>query len=392
MKRLYFLCALIILITSACEEKKLEPITASLGKPGKIEILTKEAIPGGVAITYRIPNTEDILSVKAEYNLSDGRPYQSTSSYYDNELIISGFSDTREHEAKVYVINRAQEKSDPVTITFTPLEAAFLQVAKTMEIDSDFGGARFFWKNPNNEPLIFEFFTQDSLGRMQAMRVINSSLDSMKVSLRGYEPIARRFGAVIRDHWENHSDTIFPPQTIVPLFEEKINKRGMSVMRLSSDANFTNWEGMDAYIIDDDKDTFGHSPNSSIPAPFTIDFGVKVKLSRVVFFNRLFNSSYYSWGNPRTFDIYICRGTPSISGDWSQWEKVMECEQVKPSNTPGTTMTDDDNAQALAGWEFEFDLSLPAVRYIRFVIKSTWENTSYSHPCELDFYGKVDNE
>jgi hypothetical protein len=65
----------------------------------------------------------------------------------------------------------------------------------------------------------------------------------------------------------------------------------------------------------------------------------------------------------------------------------MSCIQVKPSGSAGTTMTDEDLAAALTGFEFEVDLDLHPIRYIRFVITSTWENTSFSHPCELDFYG-----
>jgi len=388
MKTIHYFIAIIFLIMFSCTEKQLEPITPSLGKPGKVEILGQEAIGGGVIVTYKIPTSEDILSVKAVYTLSGGRTFESTASYFENTLIIQGFNDKKEHEAKIYTVNRAQEMSDPVTLKFTPLEASYLKVAESMGIIQDFGGAQFSWINEDKAPLTFEFFAQDSVGKLQAMRVINSSTDTMKLSLRGYQPDPPRwFGAVIRDFWDNATDTIFPPSMISPLLEEKIDKKPMSVMKLGNDQNFTNWEGMDQFIIDDDMDTFGHSPNSSIPAPFTIDFSKKVKLSRFVFFNRNFNNSYYSWGNPKTFEVYVCFGTPSISGDWSEWTKIMDCIQVKPSGSAGTTQTDDDVAAAEAGFEFEVDLELPPVRYIRFVITSTWENTSFTHPCELDFYG-----
>ena len=45
-------------------------------------------------------------------------------------------------------------------------------------------------------------------------------------------------------------------------------------------------KSMDSFIIDDDPETFGHSPNSSLPAPFTIDLGCVAKISRVVMFQR----------------------------------------------------------------------------------------------------------
>ncbi len=387
MKTIYYFLAVIILMVCACEEKKLEPVSGSLGKPGMVTILDQEAIPGGVTVTYRIPDSEDILSVKAVYTLSGGRTFESSASFYENTLTIAGFNDMAEHEAKIYTINRAQVMSDPVIVKFTPLEASFIKTAKTMKIISDFGGARFTWKNTDKAPLTFEFYAQDSVGSLQAMRIITSEADSMRVSLRGYEPAERRFGAVVRDYWNNEADTVY--STILPLFEEKIPKSGMSVMKLSNDANFTNWEGMDSYLIDDDIATFGHSPNSSIPAPFTIDLGKKVKLSRVVLFNRNYNNSYYSWGNPKTFDVYGCFTTPSTSGNWDEWTKLMECTQVKPSGSPGITQTDEDLAAAEAGFEFEFDLNLQPIRYVRIVVKSTWESSSFSHPAEIDFYGEM---
>jgi len=388
MKRVYYFLAFIVFMMYACTEKKLDPITPSLGKPGTVKILGQKPVPGGVIVTYEIPNTEDILSVKAVYTLSGGRVFESVASYYENKLAIRGYRDTTEQVAQIYTINRAQEMSDPVTVKFKPLEASFLKTAKTMEIIEDFGGARFSWLNLDKEPLTFEFFTQDSLGRMKATRVINSALDTMKLSLRGYPPLPRVFGCVIRDHWDNATDTIYPPEIITPLLEVKFDKKPMRIMKLGTDANFSNWEGIDEYIIDDNKDTFGHSPNGSVPAAFTVDLAAMVKMSRFVFFNRWFNNSYYSWGNPKTFDVYICNvPTPSSSGVWSEWTKIMSCTQIKPSGSPGTTMTDDDLAAAQAGFEFEMDLDLPPIHYLRFVVTSTWESTSYTHPCELDFYG-----
>ena len=390
MKTVYYFLTLIILILSSCDEKKLEPISKSLGKPGKVEILKQEAIAGGVIITYQIPDTEDILSIKAVYSLSDGRTFESSASYFENFLTICGYNDMNEHEAKVYTINRAQEMSDPVTVKFTPLEASLNKTKKTMQIVPDFGGARFLWENPDKEPLIFEFFAEDSLGRFQIMRVINSASETMKFSLRGYQPEERRFGCVIRDFWGNATDTVYPSEKIIPLYEEKINKRNMSVMRLTSDANFTNWEGMDDFIIDDNRDTFGHSAVGAIPAAFTIDLGAMVKLSRFVFFNRNYQNSYYGWGNPRRFNVYACYSVPSSSGNWDEWTMILEdCTQIKPSGLPGTVMTDEDVDAALSGFEFEFDLEQQPFRYIRFLITNTWTDASYTHPCELDFYGVV---
>jgi hypothetical protein len=377
-----------MLMMFACEEKTLEPISASLGKPGMVTDIQTEPTPGGVEITYRIPEAEDILSVKGVYTLSSGKTYEANTSFYENKLEIAGFNDLLEHTVKVFAMNRAQETSDPVNVTFTPLESSLSKVSKTMEIVSAFGGAQYSWLNPDHAPLTFEFVAQDSVGDLKTMKIITSEADTMKQALRGYQPEPRIFAVLIRDNWDNASDTVFPPgKTILPLFEEKLDKRKMSVMKLGSDANFTNWEGADAYLIDDVYTNFGHSPSSSLPAAFTIDLGVTAKLSRVVMYQR--DNEVYSWGNPKNFEVYGCAERPSQDGDWNDWTKIMHCTIIKPSGSPVGTNTDEDVAALKAGHEFSFDLSQVPLRYIRIRILDTWGGSTFTHPAEVTFYGEV---
>lgn len=384
--QIYFFMGMLLL--AGCEEKTPGPISESLGKPGMVTNIQTEPTPGGVEITYRIPEAEDILSVKGVYTLSNGKTYEANTSFYENKLEISGFNDLLEHTVTVFAINRAQETSDPVSVTFTPLESSLSKVSKTMEIISAFGGAQYSWLNPDHAPLTFEFVAQDSVGDLKTMRIITSQADTMKQALRGYQPEPRIFAAIIRDNWDNASDTIFPPgKTILPLFEEKLDKGKMSVMKLGSDANFTNWEGADAYLIDDVYTNFGHSPNSSLPAAFTIDLGVTAKLSRIVMFQR--DNMVYSWGNPKNFEVYGCDHRPSQDGDWSDWVKIMHCTIIKPSGSPVGTNTDEDVAALAAGHEFAFDLTQAPLRYIRIRILDTWGGSTFTHPAEVTFYGEV---
>lgn len=379
---------ILLFLFSACDEKTLDPISASLGKPGIVTDIQTESIPGGVKITYRIPEAEDILAVKGVYTLSNGKTYEAMTSFYENKLEIQGFNDMTEHTVKVFAVNRAQVMSDPVEVKFTPLESSLSKVSKTMEIISAFGGAQYSWLNPDKAPLTFEFMAQDSVGELRTMRIITSQADTMKQALRGYQPEPRIFASIIRDNWGNMSDTVFPPgKTILPLFEEKLNKRNMSVMKLGNDASFTNWEGMDSYLIDDDPSTFGHSPNSSLPAAFTIDLGVTAKLSRLVMFQR--DDRVYSWGNPKNFEVYGCENRPSQNGDWSDWTLIMRCTIIKPSGSPVGTNTDEDVAALKAGHEFSFDLSQVPLRYIRIRILDTWEGSTFTHPAEVTFYGEA---
>jgi hypothetical protein len=389
MKVKYYIAALLVLSFSACTEKELKPISGSLGKPGVVTEVVHEPLPGGVLITYKIPANEDILAVKAVYTLSSGKAYEQMSSFYENKIEILGFNDMNEHEIKLYVVNRAQELSDPVSVKFTPLEPSLAKIARSVDIIQDFGGAQFRWENEDRYPINLEFFTTDSIGKLQLIRILTSELPTSNFSLRGYTPDARDFALVIRDNYENALDTI--RKNLVPLFEERFDKKKMSIMKLASDANFTNWEGMDSYLIDDDKETFGHSPANSLPAAFTIDMGITGKVSRVVFYNRYFNDSYYSWGNPKDIRIYGRSERPSLSGDWSEWgEPIIESTLAKPSGLPSGTDTDEDKAYAEAGFEFVFPLDVEPLRYIRVVILSTMTGPTYTHPAEVDIYGEAE--
>lgn len=389
MNTKYLKYIVLSLIICSCSEKQLEPISGSLNKPGVVTEITTEEIPGGVVISYRIPDSEDILAVKGVYTLADGKEHTTTASFYENKLIVQGYNDVEQHEVELYAVNRAQEVSDPVTVSFRPLESSLSKIAKTISIISDFGGAQFNWKNEDKAPVTMEFLAQDSVGLMQVMKIITTQSDSSRQSLRGYEPEPRMFAVIVRDNFGNASDTIFPSRgAITPLFEEKLNKRNMSVMKLTNDASFTNWEGMDSYLIDDDHDTFGHSANSSLPAPFTVDLGQVAKLSRIVMFQRKYSDSYYNWGNPLTFTVYGCDRKPSQSGDWSEWTKIMDCEIIKPSGSPSGTVTDEDMTTAELGNEFAFELTQIPLRYIRIVINSTFGGTTFTHPADVDFYGE----
>src|SRR3546814_1804497 len=130
MKRIKLVLFLVLILMS-CTEHNLNPTSPSLGKPGIITDVSVEATPGGAIITYRIPSSEDILGVKAVYTNSNGNKQEVSSSFYDNKLTVVGYNDMLEHTADIYVFNRALELSDPVNVTFTPLESPLSKVGKS---------------------------------------------------------------------------------------------------------------------------------------------------------------------------------------------------------------------------------------------------------------------
>ena len=332
------------------------------------------------------------MAVKCVYTATNGKEYEVTASYYENKLLIQGYNDTSEHTAILYAVNRAQELSDPVEVKFTPLESSLTKAVKTVAIEQDFGGARFTWRNPEKAPLNIEFLGPDSTGQMSTLNIMTSDVDQNVYNIRGYAPVLNNFSMILSDNYDNYSDTI--TAEVTPLFEEKLNKKNMRVMNLANDKSLTNWEGRDAYILDDDHNTFGCFITNALPgAPATFDLGTVAKLSRLVVHQRIYNfgaNIAYGHGNPRTFEVYVCDHKPAQSGDWSEWTKVMDCEIVKPSGSPGSTVTDLDMDVAKNGHEFSFDLSQVPVRYVRLVFMSAFGGATFSNIADVDFYGSIE--
>jgi hypothetical protein len=403
MKRIYFsLILMALFLVYSCAEKELLPISASSGKPEKVTILNVEPTFGGAIITYRIPENEDILAVKAVYTLTSGRKMEATTSFYDNVLEIVGYNDVESHDVILYSINRAQEYSDPETVTIIPLESTLSKAAKSMVIVPDFGGVNFSWRNEDGKNLSLEFLAENENGDMQTVRVFTTALDSMSYTIRGYESKPTKFAVIISDNYGNETPVITPSETIVPIYEQKFDKSIQKVRILSSDVSFSNWEGRNEAIIDNDLSTFGHSPNGPTGvitgAAFTLDLGKKAKVSRFIYYQRGDGGRYYRAGNARTFEVYTYIGNPvdtnEPNGDWSNWEKVMTCEVIKPSNSSGSTVTDEDQLAAANGHEFSIPFSIEPLRYLRFKVLTVWanwtDNSNYWHPAELTTFGIYD--
>lgn len=388
---IYSLCILLF----SCSEKELEPINSSSGKPAQVTDISIKSIPGGAEISFVLPKDNNVLSVKASYTLTNGTQRESITSFYGNSLKIEGYNDVEEHEVLLYTISRAQEVSDPIPVKITPLESPLKMTSNSTTISSDFGGANFFWRNEEKVLLTAELFAQTDEGDLKTVKIVTSQLDSASFSIRGYDVAPRKFAIVFRDNWDNVSDTIYPKDgTVTPWLESKLDKKLWSVYKVNGnyiggDASFDNWEGRNEYIYDDDLNTIGHSYTGSLPVALTIDLGGEMRLSRVLFFQRLHQNIYYSWGNPRRIVVFGKKEAPSASGQWDEWTELINYEIVKPSGTNSdfTTNTDEDIVAAQNGHEASFPISSETYRYLRFRFLTSWEDRPYVHPAEITVYG-----
>jgi hypothetical protein len=378
----------------ACTDDAHNPITPSEGKPGTVTEVESFSMPGGAAIQYRVPDNKDILLVKAVYKLTTGEQYEVSASFYESSLLITGYNDTLEHEAKLYVVNRAQEMSDPVAVKFTPTESSLSKTVKTVNIISCFGGANFSWINEDGAPLTFEILAPNARGELQTAHILQSDVDTAEINLRGYPSTPQKFALIITDNWGNASSPIYPEGgTVTPIREDKLDKTIMKFLKLGTDQPWNLWGAKEEYMIDDDISTFGHTDYNALPAALTIDFGRPAKLSRMLLFQWLVDNKYYGHGNLRYFEVYGRTDAPSPSGEWTEWTKIMDCEIIKPSGLTGTAISNEDMIYAEKGHEYDFPLTLEPLRYLRIrVLAGGWEGQTYTHITELTFYGTYVDE
>ena len=265
-------------------------------------------------------------------------------------------------------------------------------VSATIEMIPDFGGVLYRWTNENNSPLAFLVYATDTLGKLSHIETVYSGITDGKYNVRGYEPEEKEFAILVRDRWDNFSDTA--KVTVTPMFEQELDKTKFNKVILDTDQSWDAWGAKYERTFDGNINNFNHTyAGTGWPQYLTVDLGVVARLSRVVVHQRL--KFKYRHGNPRLMDIWGIKETPEQDGRYDGWHPLRVapengCVALKPSQEGGTA--EEDAQHVLNGDEYTFSLDDPPVRYIRFVVNETWGNTGFSHMGEITFFGQVVEE
>lgn len=384
--KIYFIIAA-ALVWGACEEIEREPLSSDSVAPQPVSNPVVVNEPGGATISYDLPNETDLLYVKAEYTLSDGQQYEVRSSIYKNSVKVEGYGDANEHTVTLYTVDRGENVSAPVTVKINPLTPPVHGVKETVAMIPDFGGVQYTWLNEHNAALSFIVLAQDSLGTLYPVETIYSSITEGRYTLRGFPPEEKIFGLIIRDRWDNFSDTL--KIQVTPMFEERLDKENFNRIVLPGDNDMDAWEGRYEFAYDDDPETFNHTwAGEGWPQYFTLDLGVTARLSRVIVLQR--QNFFYSHGNPRLLEIWGIAEEPPADGSWDGWVKLRDCVATRPTQQGGTA--EEDDLHFARGDEYAFTLEDPEVRYIRILVNETWGLTGFIHFAEVTFYGQVVSE
>lgn len=382
---------LMALGTAGCkEENHLHPWGEGtlVGDLGQVVVTQTEGISGGAVIHYELPDSKDLLYVKALYTVGQDTPMEARASRYDHSVTLEGFGDTAPREVALYCVDKMEHVGPCVTTQVTPLTPPIQTVFNSLDAGATFGGIYVDFKNEDKGDIAIHVQTEDEQHFLYEPMVHYTSAESGRFFVRGFTAEPRTFGIYVTDRWGNRSETF--SESYVPFAETLLDKSKFAVYKLPNDIDCDAWAGNLAYAWNDDftPELFVHSPGGdTFPMWFTFDMGQVAKLSRYKFYH-LFREDYaFQRGNLKTWEVWGRPDTPPSDGSWDGWIKLMDCSSHKPSGLPVGEITGEDWEYLKAGEDFEFPPEAPAVRYIRFKVLETWGGDDFIHFTEFTFWG-----
>ena len=390
----YIIIPLMLVFFGCKEEGRLDHIDDNAPAPPQVTDVTIRNTPGGAVLHYKVPSGNSLLYVQAVYEIQPGVQRETKASYYKDSLVLEGFGDTRTYDVKLYSVGKNEKRSEPIIKQVNPTTAPIHLATKRL-IDT-FGGVTVSIENPLKENLAIVLMGDTAhLGYQTLLQTFYTSKEKANFSYRGLDTIPYDFSVYLRDRWNNLSEVT--EAKLIPWFEELIPKETWKVHYLTGDdisestGPFTNlWDGSSNPGGWDNSVRWpGVKP---LPRWFTIDLGVTIIMSRLIFWQR---ANYYSGNNVSEFELWGSTN-PNPNGLYDDsWKPLKHVKVVKPS--PGSTITADDNAFAAAGFEFELESDsfaanpfLP-VRYIRLKVLNTSQGyqaaSSECTAAEISFYG-----
>jgi len=396
MKKIYLLILLAGMVMLACKKEGIRVyVDENAPAPAAITKFNVTNIPGGAIITYTVPPDPNLLYVKAVYNANSEVKREAKASYFGDTLIVTGFGDTLPKIVKLYTVGRNEKASAATEVTVNPLTPPVRAAQRSIDFRATFGGVVAIYKNAAMAPLTY-YLMLDTTGNntWKNITIYTSEAAAGAVTARGYDTVRQRFAVYTKDRWGNKSDTLI--KELKPIFETPIDKAPFKEVSLPTDNNAGHtWSGLSLRnmtflwnnVWNSDNDCF-HTKTSValMPAWFTFDMGFRTALSRFKFYHRSGSSGAYVGGDPKTFEIWGSNN-PNPDGSWdSSWTLLGEFTSTKP--TPSTTVTAEDRTFACVnGEDFDMPPGIPAVRYLRFKINSTWGGFTYFYISELSFWG-----
>lgn len=396
MKNIQYLTLwfLVFFLSNGCKEDLgiAAPMVNDGVAPGIVNSAQVENRKGAAKLTYKIPDDNDLLYIKALYEIRPGVKREVRSSKTNDSLIVDGFGEAKEYEVQLYAVDNGENVSKPITVKVKPLEPPVKTILKDLKIIDDFGGVGILYTNPTGAEVALVIVRKDASGKAQNVNTFYTKALEGSFNVRGYPVSPIDFGVYVRDKYGNVSETVY--KTILPIEEVRLDRLLFKRLQLPTDTKELSAAWDSAKMWDNafgDAQGFHSLTDITILMPIwvSLDMGVKAKLSRFKEFQRTSNNSYiFNHNNLKRFEVWGSND-PASDGSWDSWQLLGTYESQKPSKLPVGQLSSDDIAYAKAGEEFNFAPSAPAVRYIRIKVLENWSGGSIMQIMELQFWGKV---
>jgi hypothetical protein len=235
------LVALAMSVTACFQpvEGNPEPDTDNAPSPITEDMINREAsvvLPGEYHIIFKsLPEESNMLYVKAEYKVDNGKTIYKTMSVYSDTLVLEGFGSNEEYynpaeelyeyPIKLYSVSRAGAES-PAYETFAQSQGPAVDVvAETIEFAPSFSSMVLSCKNPQGKNLdvcaVLEYLDDLSTPQVSKVYAITSE-DSVKTIIIDNIPGGEyNVTAYVSDSYGNTSD-IMGPFWVPTLSDEKI--------------------------------------------------------------------------------------------------------------------------------------------------------------------------
>ncbi len=400
VKRLaLWLCSIIMVgyISSCGDTDTNYPLTSGGKAPDPVKDIKVENTSGGAILTFTPPANPDLAYIQATVETPSGKKYEYKASPYNAKIEISGLGSANPQEVHLYTVSRAEKRSEPVIVTIHPLDPPFIGVFKTLELSADFGGVNLKFNNISTAELGITLCTIDQDKHLTEYDTHYTNTKEGDYTWRGLDPVETNFAVFIRDRWDNFSDTLYT--TLTPLYEEELDKQKFRDLTLPGDAQIytTEWNIAKIFLWDggygkdfSDPACYGDWKNMSTtglasndPLWITIDLGQTAQLSHA----RLNHYYMYKDKEIRRYEIWGCTNEPPADGSWTNWYKMAEHEQIKPSGLPENSYGPGDAENWLAGDNIKFSKDLPPTRYIRIKCLENWRGDTHMTFAEITFFG-----
>ena len=364
--------------------------------------VTIENYEGWSVLRYKVPDDENLLYVRAEYESAPGVVRHSKSSRFTDTIGVQGFIAAGDYEVKLFSVGKNEKESAPVTVTVSPLTPPVVEAFPSLYLIAVFGGVEGYFTNPSGQPLKVTLLMDSVGGELQFVQSYTIDNPEAKFTLRGLPVKEMRFAAYLTDRWGNRTET--KEYTLTPMFEERLDKKLWKEHKLPSDFDVPYSHPSTTYqfkgLFDDiicPMGSYGNIfvfPGRPFPQTFTLDLGVEANLSR---FNLIPWWSHIYLGFPRIFELYgSASGNPGDDINGGDWQLIGKFQSWKPSGENRNLITQEDKDYIWPGGE-NYDVKpsedVPdpyfSVRMLRIRVLETWNGGGFCAMDELTIWGGI---